>query len=101
MATSGARVTTHGGPHSSNHRARGRRWPLDAHKDQADPPTPRPVSSLLGTGLRLYGAYLLAGVLAAGAAAVLVSVGGALGLVALFALVVGLFVLLGAVAATR
>jgi hypothetical protein len=46
------------------------------------------VSSLLGTGLRLYVAYALAGLLAAGGAFVLFSVGGTLGLVALFGLVV-------------
>ncbi|MFC7229488.1 hypothetical protein N0B31_18970 [Salinirubellus salinus] len=53
--------------------------------------------SLLGTGLRLYVAYSLASLLAVAGAFVLFSVGGPLGLVALFGLVVVGFAGLGVV----
>ena len=61
------------------------------HKNHTHIPTPPSVSSLLGAGLRLYVAYALAGLLAVGGAFVLFSVGGTVGLVALFACVVVLF----------
>lgn len=56
---------------------------------------------VLGTYLRFRIAFALAGVLAVGAGAVLLGVGGVWGLLALFALVVTLFLVLGAVAVTR
>ena len=51
----------------------------------------------VSASVRLYVAFLLAGLVAVGGAAVLLGVGGPLGLLALFALVVVLFVVLGVV----
>lgn len=56
---------------------------------------------LVGTYLRFRIAFALAGLLAVGAGVVLLGTGGVWGLLALFALVVVLFLVLGAAAVAR